>query len=148
MFERILVPTDGSVGCDQAIDHAVALATVTDATLHALYVVDETVFSAYSADEYVHEHEGLENALEEVGEDAIEVVRTRAADAGVDLVTAVLRGRPDDTILDYVGDHGIDLVVMGSKRRSGDYRQLLGSVTERVSRHVDVPVTIVKTPVE
>jgi nucleotide-binding universal stress UspA family protein len=37
---------------------------------------------------------------------------------------------------------------MGSKAHSGEYRQLLGSVTERVSRQSTAPVSIVKTTVE
>jgi len=37
---------------------------------------------------------------------------------------------------------------MGSKERSGEYRQLLGSVTDRVARLASRPVTIVKTPVD
>ena len=40
MYERILVPTDGSNVAQAAVDHAIDLATKYDAELHALYVAD------------------------------------------------------------------------------------------------------------
>jgi nucleotide-binding universal stress UspA family protein len=46
-------------------------------------------------------------------------------------------------ILSYAGDHGIDLVVMGTHGRSGVERYLIGSVTETVVRNADVPVCCV-----
>lgn len=40
MYDRILLPTDMSVGTDQAIEHALDAADLYDAELHILYVVD------------------------------------------------------------------------------------------------------------
>jgi nucleotide-binding universal stress UspA family protein len=42
----------------------------------------------------------------------------------------------------------IDLTVIGSKHRPGEYRRLLGSVADRVANMTERPVMIVKTPVE
>jgi nucleotide-binding universal stress UspA family protein len=147
MYDRILLPTDGSKGVDRAIDHAVDAANRYDATLHVLYIVDSDIVNAYSGDEFVDGSEGAEETLEEVGREALEAVAAHATDAGVEVVTDLVFGVPHEEILHYIEREDIDLTVMGSKTRSGDYRRMLGSVTERVSRQSVSPVSIVKTTV-
>ncbi|WP_049983326.1 universal stress protein [Halorubrum sp. BV1] len=147
MYDRILLPTDGSEGVDRAIDHAIDAANRYDATLHVLYVVDSGVVNAYSGDEFVDGAEGAEATLEERGRTALESVADHAADAGVEAVTDLVYGDPHEEILRYIEGNEIDLTVMGSKTRSGSYRRMLGSVTERVSRQSTAPVSIVKTTI-
>ncbi|EMA38573.1 universal stress protein, partial [Halococcus hamelinensis] len=53
MYDRILLATDGTTASENAESHAIDLAATHDADLHALYVVDESVYTAYSGDEYV-----------------------------------------------------------------------------------------------
>lgn len=146
MYDRILLSTDGTVASEEAEAHAIALADVHDAVLHVLYVIDEDVYSAYTGDEYVDEHEGLEHALEERGRDALDEVRTRADGRDVRVVGALQHGVPHEAILAYAGDQAIDLLVMGTRRRPAEYRQVLGSVTDRVSQIATRPVLIVKSP--
>ncbi len=147
MYDRILLPTDGSEGVDRAVEHAIDAANRYDATLHVLFVVDSDIVNAYPGDEYVHESEGAEATLMDLGEASVESVAERATDAGVDVETAVIHGVPHEEILRYVDEKAIDLTVIGSKNRPGDYRRMLGSVTERVSRMSTAPVSIVKTTV-
>ncbi|WP_096389964.1 universal stress protein [Halopenitus persicus] len=149
MYDRILLPTDGSEGVDRAITHAIDAANRYDAELHVLFVVDSGVVNAYPGDEFVHEFEGVEQTLEDVGETAVDRVREVAADAGLaDVVTSVIHGEPHEEILRYIDEKDVDLTVMGTKNRPGEYRRLLGSVTERVARRSSTPVSIVKTTVE
>ncbi|WP_418286072.1 universal stress protein [Halorubrum sp. DTA46] len=147
MYDRILLPTDGSEGVDRAIDHAVDAADRYGATLHVLYVVDSDIVNAYSGDEFVDGSEGASETLEELGREALDSVAAHAADAGVETVTELLYGVPHEEILRYIESEDIDLTVMGSKTRSGGYRRMLGSVTERVSRQSSAPVSIVKTTI-
>jgi len=148
MYDRLLLPTDMSPGVDQATAHAIDAAQRYDAALHVLYVVDSDAYSSYPGDEYVHEFEGLEAALEQAGADAIAAIVEQAADAGVEIESTIRHGVPHEEILAYVDDAGIDLTIMGSKHRAGEYRSLLGSVAERVVTMADGPVTVVKTPVD
>mgnify|MGYP006276295207 CR=1 FL=1 len=148
MYENILLPTDSSAGVADAVEHAIDLASQYGATLHVLYVVDEDTVASYPGDEYVHEDEGLEHALEEAGGEAIEAIAERARAADVDVETVVRHGVPHEQILAYADDADVDVTVLGSKQRSGEYRRLLGSVAERVARMSDRPVTIVKTDVD
>jgi len=147
MYDRVLLPTDGSEGVDRAIDHAVDAAGRYDATLHVLYVVDSDVVNAYPGDEFVDGAEGASETLEEQGREALDVVAAHADEAGVETVTELVYGLPHEQILAYIDDKDIDLTVMGSKTRSGSYRRMLGSVTERVSRQSTAPVSIVKTTI-
>jgi nucleotide-binding universal stress UspA family protein len=147
MYDRILLSTDGTVASERAEAHALDLAAAHDAVLHMLYVVDEDVVTAYSGDEYVDEAEGPEHGLEEHGEKTLSDLRSRAAEAGVDVETTMQHGQPAETIVEYADDHDVDLLVLGTKRRPEEYRALLGSVTDRVLRLTTRPATVVKTEV-
>lgn len=125
MYEVILFPTDGSEYAAAALEHAIDHADRYGATLDVLYA---------------------SGGPEGNGEETVDAAAERARDAGVDVNTAVLDGEPQDVILDYVVDRGVDLVVMGSHGRRGLDRILVGSVTESVLRSVDVPVLVVPTP--
>ncbi|ESP90201.1 universal stress protein [Candidatus Halobonum tyrrellensis] len=148
MYNDILIATNGGVASARAVEHAVDLAAERDATLHALFVVDEDAYSAYSGDEYVDGHEGPEYGLREHGERALADVERRCLDAGLTVETHLVRGVPHQTVVDVADELGVDLMVAGSKRRPDAYRALLGSVTERVVRLADRPVLVVKTPVD
>ncbi|SEP30766.1 Nucleotide-binding universal stress protein, UspA family [Halogranum amylolyticum] len=139
MYDRILVPTDGSETATRAVDHAVDLAATYGATLHVLSVVDPTRFSTVDVDP-----SSVLEAVEKSSRDAVEAVETTAADAGVAVETTVVRGAPARTITEYATDNDIDLVVMGTHGRTGLDRYLLGSVTERVVRTAPVPVLTVR----
>jgi nucleotide-binding universal stress UspA family protein len=148
MYDRLLLPTDMSPGVDQAVEHAIDAAQRYDAELHVLYVVDTDAYSSYPGDEYVHEFEGLESALEQAGTDAVEAIAADAEAAGIETIQTVRHGIPHEEILRYADDADVGLTVVGSKNRSGEYRRLLGSVAERVVNLSERPVTVVKTPVD
>lgn len=143
MYDRILVPTDGSPAAEAAIEHAVDIAAKYDATIHALFVVDSGAYSTLEAGAEI-----VLEALETEGERAVERVAKIAADAGLDCETSVATGTAYRTIRDYIEEQEVDLVVMGTHGRRGIDRYLLGSVTERVVRTSDVPVLTVRKPTE
>jgi nucleotide-binding universal stress UspA family protein len=141
MYDEILVPVDGSEPSLHAAEHAAELAARFDAPLHALYVVDAdpSPLAVSRADV----RETLREVGEQAAENAFETVERLAEDAGVDLETAVVEGAPAEQIVDYAGERGVDLVVMGTHGRSGLGKRLVGSVTERVVRNAPVPVLTV-----
>jgi len=143
MYDRILVPTDGSDVASNATSHAVDLARKYDADVHVLYVVNTGRLEGMSLD-IGAAVERLEGEGQEYIDDAIEEIEP----AGLTGVSDIRTGRPPSTILDYVDDHDIDLVVMGTHGAEGIGRRLLGSVAERVVRQSDVPVHTVPLPDE
>ena len=139
MYETILVPTDGSPGARAAIERAVDLATRYDATIHALYVADVRMSPVSS-------EMGRETVLEMLEENdgkPTTAVLDRAEAAGVPAVERIEVGVPHEVIERYVDEHGVDVVVMGTHGRTGLRHALLGSLTERVIRTLDVPVLAV-----
>jgi nucleotide-binding universal stress UspA family protein len=141
MYDRILLPTDGSDGTEQALSHAVEIARGRDATIHALSVIDRRLYLA--ADET--QKSELKSSLRDDARAAVERVAAGAADAGVDCTTAVRDGVPYRVILEYAAERPVDLVVMGTHGRSGrDKLANLGSVTERVVENTDTPTLVVR----
>jgi len=140
MYDRILVPTDGSEGVERVLDEAVELAELTGATIHGLYVVDARDYSTLPEAKWLSIAEELESA----GEKALETVTDRAEAAGVDVTTTIERGVPHEQILEAADTNDTDLLAMGTHGRSGLNRFLLGSVTEKVVRGADVPVLVVR----
>ncbi len=139
-YEEILLPTDGSEPAAEAVGPGLAIAEATGARVHAVHVVD--VGSLAVSPEYTAPRDVLEQ-LETVGEDATEQVATRARERGLEAVTHVRDGFPARDLLVYAEEEGIDLVAMGTAGRTGVSRYLLGSTTERVIRHAEMPVLAV-----
>jgi len=134
MFDRILFPTDGGDGADAAFDHVLDLAADHDATVHVLNVADTT------HDSVTRVGRDVVDVLEQEGEGVVEAAADRAADRGVETVTAVLQGGVAETIVAYAADHEADLIAMPTRGRTGLDRLLLGSTTEHVVRRSTVPV--------
>lgn len=137
---NILLPIDGSVQSQDAVEYAVSQFDPGEITL--LHVIDpiEAGYSAtasvpgYSEEWYEHQTEEAEALFEDV----IETLD------GEDVTTDIVVGRPSRTIVEYAEENDIDHIVMGSHGRSGVTRILLGSVAEAVVRRSPVPVTIVR----
>jgi nucleotide-binding universal stress UspA family protein len=134
-LDTVVLPTDGSAHAEAAAGHAVRLAAATGATLHVVTVVDLGVV-------WEDEDAGqVADVLARSGGRAVGQAVDRAREAGVERVeSAVLRGTPYRAVVDYAADHDADLVVVGTRGRTGLDRYLLGSVAERVVRASDVPV--------
>jgi nucleotide-binding universal stress UspA family protein len=145
MYDEILAATAGDGASTDAVAHVLDLAAHHDARHYALHIVDSDVYQACSGDEFVDDHEGPEHGLEEWGHEALESIGEAGADRNVDVVRALEHGVPEGCILASAADHDIDLVVVGTRRWPDEYRNLLGSTTERVTRLADCPVLVVKT---
>lgn len=134
MYTDVLIPTDGSQGAQAAVEHGLEIAHQYDAIVHALYVVDTRVSRSGP----------LLEALRREGREAVRKLEVAGTRAGLDVTTEIGEGVPYEEILQYIATHGIDVVVMGTKGRSGVDRVLMGSVAERVVRHSPVPVLTVR----
>jgi nucleotide-binding universal stress UspA family protein len=63
---------------------------------------------------------------------------------GVNVQTEVLTGKAAESIAEYVGKNGVDLITIATHGRSGVSRWVWGSVADRVLRSVGVPALIVR----
>lgn len=139
-YDDILVPTDGSAPAAAAVEPACEIAAQFDARVHALNVVN--LGDIATGSEYTLPKD-LIDTLESQGEKETERIATRARESGVETVTQVVSGFPAPEILDYAVENDIDLIAMGTTGRTGLNRFLMGSTTERLIRHAEMPVLAV-----
>lgn len=142
MPTRVLVPLDGSELSMRALDYA--LDRWADAEITVLHVIDplDVVYGAEAGGPAGGEE--WYGAAREAAEDLFDRACEEAAAAGVDLRTEIVVGSAGPAIVEYVTDHDVDHVVMGSHGRSGLSRLFLGSVAERVLRGAPTTVTVVR----
>ncbi|WP_254532880.1 universal stress protein [Natrinema gelatinilyticum] len=144
MYKNILIPTDGSEGTERAISNGLDIAQQYDAFVHALYVIDtaELLEVGYIGDR--SDFEATMERLEGEAKRAVGDIGECARQNEVDVIKVVRIGVPYETIVEYVDEANIDLIVMCTHGRRGLHRYLLGSVTEKVIRVADVPVLTVR----
>ena len=141
MYSTILVPIDGSAGAAEALDHGIDIARHYDATVHLVYVVDEGIYGHYGGiDAIEHAEEAMENA----GQKYLEAARDRVESAELPVAVHIEHALPHEGIVSIARRVAADLIVMGTERRSGEYRRMLGSVSERVIHLSPVPIHLVK----
>jgi nucleotide-binding universal stress UspA family protein len=144
MYQRILVPTDGSDITGKAVQAAIALAKLSGATLTTLSVKEPFPYSAISEMQPVPPQEFFD-AQERIASGRVKAVLAAARGAGVEATGATVEAvHPWEAILDHAKAHGVDLIVMASHGRRGMAALLIGSETSRVLTHSTLPVLVVK----
>ena len=138
MYDKILLPFDGSEGASAVLHHASEIAHRTDATIHVLFVADTARESVT-----VVETDVVDTLVQE-GEDIVAEAAKTLDTLGVDYETDVIQGNPAPTIVDYADSYDFDLIVMPTHGREGLSRYLIGSVAEKVVRLASGPVLTVR----
>lgn len=139
MYETILLATDGSDDAGRALEHAITLASGTDATIHAVSVVETR--TAY--DNAIVDPDEVRKNLRNDAVEALEVVEKAAEEAGVECHTAVDEGPPPARLLEHAERVDADVIVIGATGRSQFKRLLLGSTAEQLLSESPVPVVVV-----
>lgn len=134
MYQELLVATDDSTAADLAVERAIELADTFGARLHALYVVNSRLGRTTAT----------KDPYEQAGERALQECEQAAAENDVPLVTAFEEGDPAGEILDYAERNGIDLIVLGGKRKSTAERFFISNTAEKVVRQAEMSVLVVR----
>jgi nucleotide-binding universal stress UspA family protein len=147
MYKRILVPTDGSALSKKAVKSAIELAATVGAEVVALNVVPRYPTSYFEGGITVSPNEvaRVEQQWAERGLALANEVGKAAEKAGV--VAKAVTVRSDlvaEAILTAAKKHKCDLVVMASHGRRGIKRLLLGSETQHVLTHGNIPVLVLR----
>lgn len=149
MFDHLLVPTDGSELSKAAMAQAVQLARRAGARITVLHVQP----SYYGSPDVAIYGEGLvlDPELSErfraanaaVAESVLAEALEQARAAGVEATgETCVRPLVHEAILETARRHGCDLIFMASHGRRGLAGLLLGSETQRVLTHADIPVLV------
>lgn len=148
MYQKILVPIDGSTTATAGLDEAIKLARVCGARLRLLHLVDElslvmgTGYGVAYPDDLIDLLKEGGSAILRAGED-----KARAAGLTVDSVLGDnLQGGVRQQVVQQALDWGADLIVLGTHGRRGPRRLFLGSDAEDILRHAPVPVLLVRAP--
>ncbi|MRH77958.1 universal stress protein [Spiribacter sp. C176] len=147
VFNRILVPVDGSSGAVQALDKAVALQKLTDAEILVLCVfkhhsLREASISMVRPNKMAIPDDALKEYATDIAMSAKQYILDRDVDAEK-LRAFVKGGRPSGTIVQFARQRDCDLIIVGATGTTGDSSALLGSVAQRVAGAAHCPVLVV-----
>ena len=149
MYNKVLVPLDGSQFSQCSLDHVRAIARGCNVPEVVLLRVVEPLSSPDIAG--LAQAEGnsiaqVESENEAEAKDYISSMAKRLSEEGLSVKSEVVSGKADEVIVDYARKNRIDLIIMSSHGRSGISRWVMGSVADRVMRYSIVPVLLVPTP--
>ena len=147
MYERILVPVDGSATSDLGLAESIKLARLTGARLMLLHAID--IAGIAVTPEAAAVTPKLFDAMREAGEQILAKGTAAARGAGLAAETTLvdtLTGRVCDLVIDEAKKWRADLIVIGTHGRRGVGRFLLGSDAEQIVRLAPVPVLLVRAP--
>ena len=148
MYQRILVPFDGSATSSRGLDEAIGIATLTGASLRLIHMLDILDFTnGFETAAIYTDH--VIPFMRRTGEEILQGGKARAENAGVRADTVLLEGmktRLCDAVAEQARAWGAELVVIGTHGRRGVGRMLLGSDAEQIARTSITPVLLVRAP--
>jgi nucleotide-binding universal stress UspA family protein len=143
MFKTILVPTDGSDLSDKAINAAIEFGKSSGSKVVGISVAEPYPFSplyqtAAGADATIYE-----DRMREVAQMHVQKIADAAKEANVGCETAVAQSfSPYEEIIAAAKKFGCDAIFMASHGRKGLNRLFIGSETQKVLAHTDIPVLV------
>jgi nucleotide-binding universal stress UspA family protein len=149
VFDRLLVPLDGSPLSESELDLAVGFARLFGAELLLARIVSYPVeIASPYLPHTVQMNQQIVDEAKEAAEGYLDAVAARLRDQGLKVRTFVeVDAQPGHAISHMAENLGANLVVMATHGRGGLQRALLGSTTDKVIRGVHVPM-LVRRPTE
>lgn len=143
MFKHILLPTDGSANSRNAIEECIKFAKLCGAHVIGLHIIPDFHI-------FMHRSGMAEESREQFDKDCIAQARkvlaeveAVAREAGVRCDTLYVNcDHPHEEIVKIARDKRCDLIAMASHGRKGMQGFLLGSETQKVLTHSDIPVLV------
>ena len=156
-MKKVLLPVDGSIGCQKVLDSAEELAKKFDSVVTVFNVYDhphsrntdsfmpnenKTQDISTNADSFIPN----ENKTQDLYENEKIVSKTvkHLKNKGIMAEGKVVIGEPASEILDEADKGDYDLVIMCTHGMSASKRFLLGSVTNKVVHNINVPIMIIR----
>jgi len=144
MFQRILVPLDGSLRAEQALPVAARIARASGSTVFLVQVVSPVIdYSGGMAPVPLMSGQVIESQMAAATE-YLNAIAASEALAGIETRTEVSCGQPALFLLGAVQSYGIDLAVLCSHGRTGFSRWVLGSVAYALVHQSTVPVLVLR----
>ena len=157
MYNRILVPLDGSELAECSLEHVKGIALGCHVPEVVLLTVIEPIeaatyaFNLAAAGYHYSPEEGTEikkemdrtynNSLAAAGV-YLKKIAKRLSDEGMNAKTEIVQGKAAETILDYASKNSVDLVIMSTHGWGGKTRWDFGRVTDRLIRMSSIPIVV------
>lgn len=141
-FKRILVAVDGSENSIRAVETAKNLAEEGMQQIGLIHVV-QPVYQTVGSYGYV-DVSTMITTQTETGQRILAEAKELINDVGVEVDTRLVVGRRGQEICKFAKSGEYDLIVMGRRGLGRLEEVVLGSVSEYVVRHSDLPVLIVQ----
>ncbi|MEP6789997.1 MAG: universal stress protein [Ramlibacter sp.] len=146
MYQRILVPVDGSPTSSAGLAEAIKLAKLTGGRLQLVHVIDEMPM-ILGAEGYGSMATDLIGIMKEGGQTILDTARALAEKSGIQVEACLfdnLNGRLSEHVARQALQWKADLIVLGTHGRRGVERMVLGSGAEQILRSSPVPVLLVR----
>lgn len=148
MFEKILVPLDGSEHSVRALKVAVQIAKEFDGEITLIHVYSK-VYPIVISRATIMSEEAIMipkfiEAARKAGASILADGKKKVKAEGVQVETSLREGHTVEEILKTAEEGKFDLIVMGARGLSMIKGILLGSVSDGVMRHASCPVLVVK----
>ena len=145
MYQRILVPVDGSDVSNRGLEEAIKLSKALGGQMRLVHIVDDSALA-------LNPETGIAAAplvedFADGGKEILMEARTMAVAQGVDAETVLhenFTGRVADLIVEEARKWRADLIVMGTHATSGIRHAVMGSDAEAVLHGAEVPVLLVR----
>jgi len=138
MYNKILLPTDGSTYADEEVERATKL-LADDGEIIVLSVAGKIPTSAFQRRSNVKK---INRGMLEEAKDAVEQMAKKFDDS-LNVTKMVEVGFPAETINEVVEREGVDLIIISASGKSGIHKFFIGSVAEKVLKTSDIDVLLI-----
>ena len=151
MYQKIMVPLDGSKLAECVFPHLDALARGCQVkTITFVQVVEPYQGPSYAAESTIKaigdEIETINNANKLASETYLKKLNDKFKYENVGVQSELLSGNPAEVLADYASKNSPDLILIATHGRTGPSRWVWGSVADRLLRAACVPVLMVRAP--
>jgi nucleotide-binding universal stress UspA family protein len=140
MYQKILVPLDGSELAECVLPHVKAIASAWDVK----QVILLRVVASLHGDEAYVIPEVLRDADVKAAKEYLAKIKIQLSKDALNVEAEVLTGRPAETISDFAQRNKVDLIALATHGRSGMSRWVFGSVADRIVRSSPVPILLIR----
>lgn len=153
-LSRILVAIDGSIPSMHAVDYAISIAIKNNSQLFVLYVIDAYKYPhlpssiilapTFGTEKYLEERSEAEKLMDKIKEKF--KLKINDYTKSEELETKIIEGAKSaaTTIMEFAETKNVDLIIIGSKGRTGFKKLLLGGVSSSIIKNAHCPVLVIR----
>jgi len=143
MYERILVPLDGSARAEKILPHVEEMALKHSSKVILLQVV-EPILTVSSADVYIPGNDSFTAKLEQAHV-YLNGIKNKFQEKRIGVESRVVSSGIVDAICEAAETEKVDMIAMASHGRTGAGRVFYGSVAAGVLHRIDRPLLIIRS---